>query len=538
MSSRVFVIALDALSPVLLEDWVREGKAPVFARLMAKGAYGRLNKSLSYPHENSWSLFLYGASPDTTGQWGHFAFDAATYGFREFPSYQDWEHGPFFALDPGRRVILLDPPISKLVPGLRGLQVLGWGTEANQFLRASSPPALMADIIRRHGAHPAYSGLDAHSLSVDGAEEILRFRNPSIYDLPALLALERSMLEGIEKRTAIIQDLMDQPWDFFLASFAELHIVSHLLWHLECRHPLNEGRLPAGASGPLHRVFEAFERSLTEILARLAPDTAVVLFTPSGMKANASDMMLNLFLPEFLYRWHWGRAALAPGDFGAPLGPPAIHYRNHWKNELWALRTPWADRDLDAPGELEKSGDPLDWNPAAWYRPLWPKMKAFALPTYFQGMIRLNVRGREAGGTVAAEDFGVVGDELAAALSRLVCARSGRPIVSEVIRTRSDPFDATARSNPADLFVLWNDDVVVDAVESPDIGRIGPVPYFRTGGHAPAGFACLKGPGIPAGSALPEDAQVTDLSATLLALMGEPVPSFMEGRPFWPVLAN
>lgn len=538
MTRPVFAIAIDALSPVLIEKWVREGKAPVFARLMAEGAYGRLNKSLSYPHENSWSMFLYGASPDTIGQWGHFTFDAASYDFHELPAYADWEHGPFFTLNPAHQVILLDPPISKLIPGLRGSQVLGWGTEANQFVRASSPPELMSEIIRRHGAHPAYSGLNAHCLGTQGAEEIMRFRNPSIYDLPALMEIERSMVEGVAKRTAIIKDLMEQPWDFFLASFAELHIVSHLLWHLECSHPLNERKPSAGASGPIHRVFQAFERSLSEILARLPPGTTVALFTPSGMKANAYDMMLNVFLPEFLYRWHWQRAALAPGEFGASLGAPAIHYRKHWKDELWALRTPWAEQDLDAPAELEKRGDPLDWNPVSWYRPLWPKMKAFALPTYFQGMIRLNVRGREACGMVAPEDYGALCDDLATALSRLVCARTGRAIVSEVIRTRTDPRDETGRSNPADLFVLWNDDIVVDAVESPDIGRIGPLPHFRSGGHAPAGFACLKGPGIPAGSALPEDAQVTDLSATLLALMGEPVPAFMEGRPFWPELAR
>jgi predicted AlkP superfamily phosphohydrolase/phosphomutase len=163
-------------------------------------------------------------------------------------------------------------------------------------------------------------------------------------------------------------------------------------------------------------------------------------------------------------------------------------------------------------------------------------MKAFALPTYFQGMIRLNVQGREAGGIVAAKDFRAVCDDLSVSLSRLACARSGRPIVDKVIPIRTDPFDDRPHSNPADLFVLWRDDVATDVVGNPEIGRIGPIPYFRTGGHASAGFACLKGPGIPAGSRLPDHAQVVDLTATVLALMGETIPLYMEGKPFWPAI--
>ena len=65
--SPVVAIALDAMSPMLLEAWLDAGHAPVLARLRREGALGRLGKSDWDPNEASWSIFLQGASPGRTG---------------------------------------------------------------------------------------------------------------------------------------------------------------------------------------------------------------------------------------------------------------------------------------------------------------------------------------------------------------------------------------------------------------------------------------------------------------------------------------
>ena len=82
---------------------------------------------------------------------------------------------------------------------------------------------------------------------------------------------------------------------------------------------------------------------------------------------------------------------------------------------------------------------PIGHQPPIWYQPAWPRMRAFALPTYSDGFVRVNVLGREAHGLVAASDYEAVCDELTRALHDLVDARSGAPIVKEVVRTRRPP---------------------------------------------------------------------------------------------------
>ena len=67
-----------------------------------------------------------------------------------------------------------------------------------------------------------------------------------------------------------------------------------------------------------------------------------------------------------------------------------------------------------------------------------------------------------------------------------------------------------------------------EIMDHPDGGRIGAVPYFRTGGHRPGGFAMLKGPSIEPGTSLP-CCNVYDLAPTILGLLGIPVPGHFEG---------
>ncbi|MFA7505100.1 MAG: hypothetical protein WCZ28_10395, partial [Burkholderiaceae bacterium] len=79
-----------------------------------------------------------------------------------------------------------------------------------------------------------------------------------------------------------------------------------------------------------------------------------------------------------------------------------------------------------------------------------------------------------------------------------------------------------------DLDVLWHERIT-DVVDSPDVGRIGPLPHFRAGGHWNRGFVLAAGPEIAAGTRLPE-AEVVDLAPTILGFMGCSVPTHFEGR--------
>ena len=71
---------------------------------------------------------------------------------------------------------------------------------------------------------------------------------------------------------------------------------------------------------------------------------------------------------------------------------------------------------------------------------------------------------------------------------------------------------------------------MTDVVDSPEFGRIGPVPFFRTGGHRPGGFLLAQGSKIPAGTSLPGGHSI-DIAPTILTLMDTPIPEYCKGKP-------
>jgi predicted AlkP superfamily phosphohydrolase/phosphomutase len=164
-----------------------------------------------------------------------------------------------------------------------------------------------------------------------------------------------------------------------------------------------------------------------------------------------------------------------------------------------------------------------------WYKPFWPKMKAFALPTFaVEGFVRINLKGREPEGIVEPDNYDELCEELTQHLYNLKDARTGKSVIKKVVRTRDNVLDQDPDLPNADLVVVMAD-CPSDVVDSPQFGRIGPVPHHRTGGHPPEGFLIAKGLGITPGSKLPEG-HVLDLPPTILKLMGLPYAEYFEGK--------
>ena len=143
------------------------------------------------------------------------------------------------------------------------------------------------------------------------------------------------------------------------------------------------------------------------------------------------------------------------------------------------------------------------------------------------------VAGRESQGLVEPANFAQVCDDIEAELKQVVDARSGQSLVRRVVRVRQDPFDADPKKPPADLIVIFQDEAPVDTADSPRLGRIGPVPFFRSGSHHAHDVQLLnvlyaRGPGLEPGKVLPE-AGLEDIGATLLALLGLDAPDDTDG---------
>lgn len=508
-----------------------EGHLPALARLRALGAYGRIQNRQTFVSETAWTTLLTGCPPEHTGFWTHHRFHEESYGIDPAGVYDFDKYPLFYALGDRYRVAALDVPKSTLCDEVSGLQVVAWGEHGPMTRSQSRPAGLLDEVTRRHGPHPAH-GREAATL----------------WSRRSLAALERALHGGIQRRTAICLDLLRrEPWDLFLTVFGETHAAGHYLWHTDHPdHPLHgSGALPS-----MRRIYEAADRAVGALVAA-QPDASVVVFSAHGMETSSMDLPSTVFLPELLYRWSVpGRYGLARGDPRKRPPPTVIgpEWRS-WVPELWRRKhDPNPVRRLlrrQVPLRLVAQASrfigresvpvcpllfgPLGHQPPIWYQPAWPRMRAFALPSYSDGFVRLNVLGREARGLVATSDYEAVCDELTRALHDLVDARSGAPVVKEVVRTRRGALEQRRSLPDPDLVVRWRPGPV-DVVDSPSLGRIGPVPFPRAGTHRGAGFLLASGPGVARGTEI-SAAHALDVAPTILSLMSAPIAAYMEGRP-------
>ena len=335
------------------------------------------------------------------------------------------------------------------------------------------------------------------------------------WDSERLQRLRTALLEGIRRRLAIMKVLLaEHPADLTVLAFSEIHIAGHHFWHLGDRgHPAfrrNQPPLPDF----LLDVYRATDQALGELLERLPPDANLLLFSPEGGAVNWCDLNSMVFLPEFMLRWNFpGRSLLAAADPG-DAAPGLVErprsgdwVRTVWRDHFACLPPGWlpggfrkifqalASRPgCDLPFYALRRLGALQWQPPVWYRPWWPRMKAFALPSYGDGYIRVNLQGREPHGSVAPAAYEEVCRELSERLLQLRDPRTGRPLVQEVVRSREYLRGVPADRLPdADLVVLWQRQANDMSEES--AGRLGPLPFWKSGSHQPTGFVIGRGSG-------------------------------------------
>jgi len=491
---RAVAIGLDAASSVLIRRLVDEGRLPTLERCGAHRA-APVGFPWVYRAELAWTRALGAGDGDhrTAVQ-----FDPSTYGVMSGTAGVITPFGIDTVAAPS---LVFDVPHLALLERESIVHVVGWGAHSPLSSRAAHPAGLLDTIDRRFGPHPAV-GVDDQ---------------PAWCDPPYRRALVDALIAGADRRVDVLEWLLARypNTEILVTAFSELHSAGHALWHeVDDAHPLHPIAVAGGAAGDrgLVAVYEAVDRALGRLLDLLGEDPVVVLFSPQGMQSNGNDVAGQLLVPELLHRLQFGseylhdvRSQTVRAD-GLPL-VPAQHQRlsdmlsrrrrpNKARRVLGAVRSsagylqkrenPCLERGRlvpVAPAEGAKVHLGVGYQVPVWYTPRWPFSEVFALPTFSDAHLRLNVCGREAYGVVPAGRYTAALGRLERTLTQCRNPRTGAPLFSSFHRTRSH---ADADGPPADLVARTL--TVTDALTHPDVSRIGPYPYIRTGEHTEHGW--------------------------------------------------
>jgi predicted AlkP superfamily phosphohydrolase/phosphomutase len=524
---RVIAVGLDGYEESLERRLIEAGELPALARLRERSARYLLDHGPAQRSGLAWEHVSTGLSPERAGRWAALHFDPETYSVRQ----EGTRLRPFPASLKSRTVVF-DAPYFDLAQAPRVRGVVGWGAHDPGVSHASRPCDLLPEFEKRFGKYTAEEWL--YGIVWASAE---RARE-----------MGEALAQAVARRARAARWLLGErlpDWDLALVVVSEPHSAIEGLWHgVDPTHPLH--RMPS--AGPAREGLLAVYRGVDRLVGELAadfPDAALVVFSMGGMGANHSDTASMVLLPELMYRHAFGRALLRqPDGWADPSAPPLLREQQDWAEavnaNLPAERTQRsAARHLPEglkkglrrfAGQTEPNGDshlrrPVRWMPASLYQPHWRSMPAFALPSYYDGRIRINLAGRESGGRVNASEYEAYRDRIEALLRECRDPATGVEVVEQVERVRGrDPLALGATES--DLVVVWKGTFC--ALDHPTLGRVGPVPFRRTGGHTgPFGMAYFGNAGME-----PGDRGVRssfDVVPTLIELLGETPPKGLSG---------
>lgn len=510
--NRVLIVGLDSADAELIERWADAGYLPTFASLRREGAWGRLRTTAEVLHVSAWPTIYTGATPGHHGLYHAYQARAGTRALHR--TRVEWGALPAFwqLLDrAGKRCVVMDAFMDRPLPGFGGTQILEYGTWTWFSDPGGQPRRVRRELLRRFGPYPA----PEHS---------------KVLTVPDPVWFRDQLAAGAAHKGEVVRWLLGEcEWDMAFIGFGEPHGAGHYLWHLsDPEYPSHPAGGAPGSEHALRDVYVAVDRALAAVLDAVDRGTTVLVASGDGMGPNYSGCH---HLPEVLHRLglFYGAGVGAGASAGQspprkrgglaaairqaiPLGarqavtrclPRSVHYR---------LSMKWVNNAVD-----------------------WERSRAFCIPNSNEGYVRVNLQGREPGGTVpAGQAYAELLDELGARVAELTEPAAGRR-AAECVYRMDRVFPGSERPHLPDLVVTWDPAArVLGEVESAAVGRVqGPggyevAPYY-TGNHRPNAFVAGRGPGIAPG-AVPADGHILDLPPTIFALLGVEPPGHFEGR--------
>ena len=498
--SPLIVLGIDAGDPDFLMTWAREGHLPTLSRIMERGAWGRTGGAEAISEHGVWVSIFSGISRRDHGYFYFRQMKPGTYDLHTVTGL-DVDAPPFWTcLEPdGRRFAVVDIPDYDPVAGLPGIQLAHWATHNNwdpsHFVTAAEPPEVLEEVARRFA--PRLVTVENHDSSI---EEDLRILG--------------ELLARVEMKGAACRALLERgPFNLVTIVFAESHTANHQFWRH--RPEIDAAtRADPRLRTAIRDVYIAIDRELGLLLERLPDEANVLVVSSVGMEDDfPATGLIEAFCRGFGYQ-------VAPS-------PGAVSRRPmDWVRRLVPERTRVAlsrrlsreARELLLAGQFRASTD-------------WNQTRAFALPSAYTSFIRVNLRGREPSGIVAAGgEYEALLDGIEADLATLIDPDSGEPAVVGTTRT-SAAFDCDPHPTLPDLWVDWKPGRFLRRVVHPGGELVQDRPdFYRRSDHGRQGFFAAAGPRIAARGDLGE-VDILDLAPTFLALLGEPPATRMRGRP-------
>ena len=443
------VFGIDAGVPEFLKRWSNEGYLPNVASIIRNGNCGEISDHEMISAHGLWLSLFSGMSRSDHGYYYFRQLVPGTYDVRPvnlanskaYPFWQSLQS----------KILIIDAPEVYPIKGLTGYQLSNWAIHNAMDSPFSNP----AEFLKAAG--PQIKAGEKFSASEEDDNRI--------YQL---------LIKRIQKKGAFAcQFLQQEQFDLIVIVFSESHIAGHQFW----KYRNNSGSSP----NPLRNIYQEIDLQFNHMLQQLPQNANIFIVSPMGISdQNPTGGLTQAFCLKLGYQIkHKNHVpSFKPGAFAQKVIPETLRsaagsvlppkLRQRFLSDLFGRNTNWG------------------------------KTRAFALPSNYTGLLRVNLEGREPQGIVKqGNEYTQLLNELETNLKQLIDPVSNLSAVEKVIRT-ADIFHTGPPNDLPDIFIKWRPtSYFLERVQHPETELTQQKPkLYRTNNHTETGFFACAGPGI------------------------------------------
>jgi predicted AlkP superfamily phosphohydrolase/phosphomutase len=463
------------------------GRLPHLASVVVGGFRAGLRSTWPPMTDCAWTSAFTGSNPGAHGIFGSWYRAPGAYECRYF-SARDRKSPTVWEMSDAPRWLVWNVPMSYPPTPINGVMVSGYG----------APPG-------------------ARFCEPDGWQDAIaqRWRLDDLLDRAPHGSLERfldDLVRGLEAQAEALQwAAREASADCVIAVWPHVDRAQHFFWQWRD----SDHRFAAAVD----RVYEAMDRA-TGALIDAWPDADFLIVSDHGAGRLNADVNIGAWLSSKGYARYGRPRRKSLVDLAWKL-PPSV--RKFGKRV--------------APGTARRA---MGATLAGQLGPFeWSRTRAFM---GFHGDMWLNLMGREPQGTVTASDAAGMSEEITDELLGITDPTTGRPVIAAVHK-REDIYSGPALELAPDLMLdSWSagyrvapgreasDDIVIRPA------ALAGVDEAWSSDHRPVGIFAACGPRIARGSA--DELSLLDVAPTTLALLGQVVPSALDGRALREVMTD
>lgn len=505
MNNKVLVIGLDGATFNLIDPWIKQGKLPHIKNVIDKGFRSTLLSTMPPVSAPAWTSFITGKNP---GKHGILQFydvgpiptesgeteleirpgDFSIVNARSIQTKTMWK----IVSDADKKMVAINVPMTYPPTPVNGIMITGMLTPPGSS-NFTYPPELS-------------SSLEEYEIDLTSKE-----RDFSFSDRGWIITRQRDMLEKRWKTAVRLMKEFD--WDLFTVVFTGTDRLQHRFW--QCLDPnIDTDPVELKKYGPaLEEYYERLDWIVGDLIEQAGKDTQTIILSDHGFGPMPQhEINMHLLLKE-------------------------LQMTNPANGNNWAtfLRSILNSIGLDAPARQKYLGKLMPGllrkAEQTGLKYVWQASAARIVPLHTNiGGIWINVGETQKTSTQYKTHYEETRNKLISRLDKLEDHIDGTKIVSEVFK-REEIYSGKLLHKTPDIIFVLNPNYQLRGGKPRSnsmIFRDTPLSAIQ-GDHLPEGILMLLGNHVQ-NIHSQTNFRLEDVTATILYLLGIPIPSDLDGR--------